>query len=131
MEGGGGGVDGFFSVRGRSSRYLNGNKKILVNFYMFQFCGVFCHSKYLCLNAIQYMNNNVHEASIAQWQSTGLVNQGSRVQSSLEALFMHALTFHCPLSREYLCKNNKIGLAGLDVFSYMAPVAQSVSARYL
>ena len=25
-------------------------------------------------------------ASIAQWQSTGLVNQGSRVQSSLEAL---------------------------------------------
>ena len=25
------------------------------------------------------------EASIAQWQSTGLVNQGSRVQSSLEA----------------------------------------------
>ena len=24
-------------------------------------------------------------ASIAQWQSTGLVNQGSRVQSSLEA----------------------------------------------
>ena len=26
------------------------------------------------------------QASIAQWQSTGLVNQGSRVQSSLEAL---------------------------------------------
>ena len=30
---------------------------------------------------------DVHTASIAQWQSTGLVNQGSRVQSSLEALF--------------------------------------------
>ena len=28
----------------------------------------------------------VIKASIAQWQSTGLVNQGSRVQSSLEAL---------------------------------------------
>ena len=27
------------------------------------------------------------QASIAQWQSTGLVNQGSRVQSSLEAVF--------------------------------------------
>ena len=28
---------------------------------------------------------NRQKASIAQWQSTGLVNQGSRVQSSLEA----------------------------------------------
>ena len=28
------------------------------------------------------------EASIAQWQSTGLVNQGSRVQSSLEAVII-------------------------------------------
>lgn len=32
------------------------------------------------------------EASIAQWQSTGLVNQGSRVQSSLEASFLEQLT---------------------------------------
>ena len=32
------------------------------------------------------------EASIAQWQSTGLVNQGSRVQSSLEAFLAFILT---------------------------------------
>ena len=31
-------------------------------------------------------------ASIAQWQSTGLVNQGSRVQSSLEAVFYFSIT---------------------------------------
>ena len=34
----------------------------------------------------------LREASIAQWQSTGLVNQGSRVQSSLEAFFGHFYT---------------------------------------
>ena len=32
-----------------------------------------------------YQEEGVEKASIAQWQSTGLVNQGSRVQSSLEA----------------------------------------------
>ena len=42
-----------------------------------------------------FQNKNLpclSQASIAQWQSTGLVNQGSRVQSSLEAFLLHLLT---------------------------------------
>ena len=37
---------------------------------------------------------DVQQASIAQWQSTGLVNQGSRVQSSLEA-YQQFWTYIC------------------------------------
>lgn len=33
----------------------------------------------------KWVPTHAHIASIAQWQSTGLVNQGSRVQTSLEA----------------------------------------------
>ena len=35
-----------------------------------------------------YQLKHSQKASIAQWQSTGLVNQGSRVQSSLEAVWL-------------------------------------------
>ena len=36
---------------------------------------------------VQAAENDPRTASIAQWQSTGLVNQGSGVQSFLEAVF--------------------------------------------
>ena len=48
------------------------------------------------------------EASIAQWQSTGLVNQGSRVQSSLEALA--CMTFNlCFLNSTSWLKKASVG----------------------
>ena len=48
------------------------------------------------------------EASIAQWQSTGLVNQGSRVQSSLEALA--CMTFNlCLLNSKSWLKKASVG----------------------
>ena len=41
---------------------------------------------FVCFFSQNCARSLLWEASIAQWQSTGLVNQGSRVQSSLEAL---------------------------------------------
>ena len=53
------------------------------------------------------------KASIAQWQSTGLVNQGSRVQSSLEAVRLSSF-FLTPAPR------------GFDVFSWSSTTSNDI-----
>ena len=62
------------------------------------------------LNAWQLMDSNFDEylistsALIAQWQSTGLVNQGSWVQTSLGALFYTCATIFSTVSHESFSK---------------------------